>query len=666
MEAQPDIVIRGGTVVDGTGRPAFVADLAVCGDQITRVEPLLEVQGKEEIDARGLVVAPGWIDAHTHLDAQWSWDPYLSPSPACGVTTCIMGNCGIGFAPCQQDRREFLSFLVEAVEDIPGRVIAEGLKYDFETFEEFLDSVDRTPLAADVAVLIGHSAVRSWVMGKRANLADRPKGAAEHPVKSHEVKAMAALVRDAIAKGALGFSTSRLLVHRDPKGVLTPGALAANGELQAICDAIAEAGGGIFQMSSDWVTYDDFGTYSKQKPDRARQHQKSELEWMMDVTQRHGRKVGFTFNCAPGQEGLLNFLGSINRAGGVAKGQCFTRAQGFLQTFGARMHLFIVSKTYHRVAARCHKTGDNLLASLKEHKTREVILREAAEFLAQDLPRGIAELSNALLPFERVFRWTQGYEPETGKDDIASLGAKEGKSPLEFAYDFMLSGGVLWKPFAAYEAGNCEPMGHLLHQADIIPGFADAGAHGTVFQDSAAASHLLTHWTRDRTRGPRMALEHAVKKQTKEVAELFGLSDRGVLAPGKKADINIIDLQNLKMCEPFLAQDMPLKQQRWMQHVEGYHTTLLSGKPTFRRGLATGILPGHLVRNPHRIEAVWQNISASVSGPFESGLLLKDDESKLRALDGSGKAGASAVARVLRDTIENGTAEPRGNLRSRL
>jgi len=664
-----DLVIRGGTVVDGTGAPSFVGDVAVTGGVITEVGPNLAVTGKEEVDAHGLVITPGWIDAHTHFDAQWSWDPYLSPSTACGVTTCIMGNCGIGFAPCQQDRRDFLAYLVEAVEDIPGPVIAEGLKYDFETFEEYMNSIESKRFACDIGVMVGHCAVRTWVMGKRANLSDRPKGATENPVLPHEIKAIAGLVRDAVAKGALGFSTSRLLIHRDPAGVLTPGALAATQELRDICSAVAEGGGGIFQMSTDFSGYEDV-PYMKMDPVKRQEFMESEFAWMEDVARQHRDKIGFSFNVVPGMEVALPHLDAINDCGSIAKGQCFPRAQGFLFAFGGRMQPFMTSRRFNKVQKQCEEAGVDMLVHLKDPENRKKIISETEAFFALKDKGPMQELANLFSPQSRVYLWTPGYEPESGKDDIKAVGEREGKSRWAVAYDTMVDGGVLWKPFAGYDVGNDTPRYNLFHHPHIVPGFSDGGAHGSVFQDASGATHMLTHFTRDRTRGDKMTIENAVRLSTSAVADLFGLQDRGVIAPGKKADINVLDMKTLKMGRPFLSKDLPLNQQRWNQEVEGYHLTLLAGQPTYKHGVATGVLPGTLVRNPRRNENAWCNISASVAGPLETGLAIPADaDQKAHALLGSGSAGASAAARVLRDTVEGSVSAapaPGQPLRSRL
>jgi len=643
-------VIRSGKVVDGTGRLAFVADVAVKDGLICGVGPDLPVQGREEFDAHGRLVTPGWIDAHTHYDAQWSWDPYLTPSSTIGVTTCIMGNCGIGFAPCQKDRRNFLAHLVEAVEDIPERIIAAGLNYDFETFEEYLQSLERTPLGCDVGVLVGHTAVRTWVMGERANLSDTPGGPAKHPLTEREVESMASIVRDAVASGAFGFSTTRLLLHRDPEGTLAPGSLSSTAELKAIASAVAAGGGGVFEMASDWMTYDDVPA-DKQDKGQLDAYRKSEYEWMMDVTRQHGRNVAFSFNCAPNSNFLV-VLQQINHAGGFAIGQCTARAQGLLQAFGSRAQPFKLSMTYNKIEKECQENGLDLIAALRQSGKREVIIKEADWFFKSKQTGHLQSLQDFFRPFSDHFPWTASYEPDTCVDSIEAIAHREGRTLFEVYYDHLINGGVVWKPFFnSYTGGNYNMTCAFLNNPCIIPGFADAGAHGTVFQDAPIASFMLAHLVRDRTKGPKMSLEHVVKVNTSEVAKLFGLDDRGTIAVGKKADINVIDFDRLRMGQPYVAKDMPLAQDRWLQDVDGYCLTLLSGQPTVRHGRPTGARPGRLVRNPKRIASAWQGLAWEVAGDLKR----PEETASSKGAGGGGEArgGASAAARIFRNTIED-------------
>lgn len=668
--SQPDLILRKGTVVDGTGRPPFIADVAVAGGKIIAMGADLDLRGKEEQDVSGLIVAPGWIDPHTHFDAQYSWDPYLTPSTPAGVTTVVMGNCGIGFAPCQADRRQFLAEMMEAIEDIPERVIAEGLDYDFETWEEYMDSIERKKFACDIAVMVGHCAVRTWVMGKRASLADRPGGPSENPLKPHEIEAIAALVKDAVAAGAFGFSTSRLLIHRDPRGILTPGALAGTDELKAICHGIAEGGGGVFELSTDWLSYDDV-PYDKIKYKNKMEYQRKEAAWMLEIAATHGHKVAFTYNVADdianeGKQIGLRTVEAICQAGSRAYGQVFARPQGFLYAFGGRIHPFVVSRTYRKINDEFGVTAQpEMLQRLQNSEVRQNVLKETLSVIRKrkSLNVGMQQLLMNWMPWSEVFLWTPDGEP-TSKDSVEAMAVHEGKHPLEFVYDVMAHGGVFWKPqFGLYSRGDLGRFYDLLVHPNVIPGFDDAGAHGTVFQDSVIATYGVAHYVRDRTRGPRIPIEHMVQKLTGDVAHLYGFKDRGILTPGMRADLNVFDLDSLAIKKPRLVADLPLGQTRWYQDVDGYVLTLVAGCPTYRHGKPTGSLPGTLVRNPQRKPSAWQGVAPLVSGPFESGLAEPDrSESDSDVLDGLGTKGGSALARLLRTTVEADKGEPRSRL----
>jgi hypothetical protein len=334
-----------------------------------------------------------------------------------------MGNCGIGFAPCQADRRTFLSELMEAIEDIPTDVIQRGLEYDFETFEGYMDSIERKPLAMDIGLMIGHCAVRTWVMGKRASLADRPGGGQRDPVSDLEIKAMAALVRDAVSKGALGFSTSRLLVHRDPQGQLTPGALAGVAECRAISDAIAAGGGGIFEMSTDWTAYDDV-SYRQADAELVEAYQEREAGWMLEVAKEHGKKVAFSYNCFPMPAGRPNAgrtaISKINEAGGLAKGQSFLRLQAFLFAFGARMHPFVMTRRFRSLQTECGDNTEMLLERLAEHENKADILDDANRLFFNP-PPALAEASRLFKPMNQLFIYTDSYEPDPETESVEAI-----------------------------------------------------------------------------------------------------------------------------------------------------------------------------------------------------------------------------------------------------
>jgi len=419
-------------------------------------------------------------------------------------------------------------------------------------------------------------------------------------------------------------------------------------------------------MSHDLACYDDF--LGKGGPDMQRiaAHRKSETQWMVDIAKEHGHKVGLSFNILS-QMQALGIVKKVIANGGRVAAQTLARAQGFLFAFGARMHPFTTSQTFKKVAQQHPAVGDrlDLLARLRDPEARSAIMRETTEFFDQKKKRDQAQfqLFN-LFPLDGIFKWTPAYEPSP-EDSLAAIAAREGRAPLEVAYDVLVGGGILWRPFAGWD-GSYESTRELLESGVCVPGFADAGAHGTIFQDSCVASWMLSHFVRDRTRGPRMSLERVVKLNTHDIASFFGMDDRGVIAPGKKADLNIIDFEKLKIARPHMANDLPLGHFRWLQDVEGYHLTLVSGRATYRHGGPTGELPGRLVRNPRRDASAWRGVAAEVSGPFDSGVLepgaADDGDSQTRALDGAGTMGASAAARVMRSVDEEAGEGPQSRL----
>lgn len=512
-------------------------------------------------------------------------------------------------------------------------------------------------------------------MGRRASLADRPGGPKEHPVSETEIKAMAALVRDAVAKGAVGFSTSRLLVHRDPTGALTPGALAGVAEVEAICDAIAAGGGGCFEMSTDWMSYDDVA-YSKLDRKLVRSYQQREAGWMVDAARKHGPKISFTYNAFPGPVSVgANAIAEINKAGGFALGQTFVRIQGFLFAFGARMNPFNVSRTYRKLAQACEASGTDIFAELRRPATREAILREAARLFGKTkgdgvrISAGMRELIKLFTPFKNVFIWQGSYEPEREAHSVAARAAAAGQAPWEWMYDFLLGGGVLWKAQPGlYHHGNMDGNHEFLQRDDMIPGFADSGAHGTMMQDATASTHTLTHWVRDRTQGNarKFPIEVIVKKQTSDVARLFGLGGSvGTLLPGMKANLNVINMDELKIHQPRLTRDW---MRRWVQDVDGYELTMCGGEITYLHGEPTGALPGGLMRNPNADASKYRAVAWKVSSAFDGEIAEFDitdengDGVHDQAMDSMGDKGGSAAARLLRGLEEEDTAMPRARL----
>eukprot|EP00930_Biecheleria_cincta_P008172 TRINITY_DN109561_c0_g1_i1.p1 TRINITY_DN109561_c0_g1~~TRINITY_DN109561_c0_g1_i1.p1 ORF type:complete len:670 (+),score=108.39 TRINITY_DN109561_c0_g1_i1:210-2219(+) len=653
-----DLVIQGATILDGTGAPAFVADIAIAGELIVAVGQDLKVAGNPQlINAAGLLVAPGWIDVHTHFDAQATWDPLLSPSTSAGVTTAIMGNCGVGFAPCQKELRPFLLDLMEAVEDIPGTALHEGIQWEWETFPEYLDALARRSYACDLAVMIGHGGVRTWVMGKRASLADMPGGADKNPVTSEEIAAIGTVVREAVAAGAFGFSTSRLLLHRDKHGILTPGALASKEEVLCICDAVVAGGGGIFEFSTDFASYDDL-PYIKHDPKKRQDYFNSELEWLAAAMAKHPDKLRISFGAsADGAEFWSRWTSKRQQVPGQCLVQVQIRPQSFHMSLASGITMFTPSPEFRRAQQEAGGHTGRLVELLKEPGRRSAILQDAQKFtLHGQQTHQIQALAvnekGVRLPAwfytgHDVYPWTPSYEP-TADMAVTSIAARSGKHVLEVCYDLLLEtggphAGVLWHPLFGY-SGHNDNIASMFHRQNIIPGFGDAGAHNTILTDAVAATSSLCHYGRDRARG-LAPLEKIVKTQTSDAATLFGLLDRGVVRPGKRADLNIIDFDRLNVKAPYWCNDLPTNAGRWMQNVEGYHTTIVRGVITFQNGKHSGELPGKLVRNPRAVGLSANSVSVTAAGVDES--VTMEDLTEY-AVELSRDGGASAQARVLR------------------
>jgi N-acyl-D-aspartate/D-glutamate deacylase len=656
------LVIRGGLVIDGTGAPAYTADVAISGELISAIGPDLKVaSGVREIDARGLLVAPGWIDVHTHYDAQATWDPLLTPSAHCGVTTAIMGNCGVGFAPCQAELRPFLLELMEAVEDIPGAALHEGIQWEWETFPEYLDALARREYACDVAVMIGHGGVRTWVLGKRANVSDRPGGPEKDPVTDEEIKSMAAVVREAVAAGALGFSTSRLLLHRDNRGVLTPGCLAAKKEMLSICDAVTAGGGGVYEMSADFSCYDDI-PYHKLDQNKRAEFANSELGWMSEAM-ASSDKLRVTFGMGPaGVPFFSKWASKVSTFPGQCVIQFQTRPQSFHMSHASGKNPFSSSAHYQRARKAASGDTDKLLELLQEPGTRAAIMRDMEGF--QSIGAGLVfenyrNDKGVIIPVwmingDHIYPWVESYEPTT--DTMATHVAEAtGRSALDVCYDWLLDtqgahAGVLWRPLFGYE-GNNDNILDGLEYPNVIPGFDDAGAHCTILTDATCATSNIAYYGRDRTIGRgTLPLEKLVKVQTGDAAAIFGLKDRGLLKQGMRADINIMDLEKLKIGAPYWANDLPTNAGRWLQHTEGYRATILRGAVTFEHDQHTGELPGRLVRNPDAVGLAHGGPGAKAASADED---VEEEDLSKYAVDISRGGGASAVARVLRDQDQN-------------
>jgi N-acyl-D-aspartate/D-glutamate deacylase len=564
-----DLVIRGGTIVDGAGAEAFTGDIAVRDGVIAEVGGKAG-PGRREIDAAGQIVCPGFIDTHTHLDGQATFDPLLAPSSWHGVTTVIMGNCGFGFAPVRPEDRRFLVEVMESVEEIPADVLYEGMPWDWESFPDYLDSLDRRPRAIDLAAQVPHCALRSYVMGQER--------AIHAQATAEEASRMGQLVRDAVRAGAVGFATSRTFVHRTKHGDLVPGTDAAPEELIAIARGMANGGSGVFQMLSDAMG---------REPD---------LQWMKEIARITGRPLVFSMVDVKPADDLafretLSELQAIYEAEGLdLRAAVPWRPPGFMMGLQTSLHPF---SYYAPFDALRDKPLAEIVATMRRDDFRRAILSGNP-----DPSRSVAGLTtrwNRMYPLTEV----PDYEPPH-EASIAGLAEAAGVSPQEYAYDTLLRQDgrqFIFVPVANYTRGDFEILREMLTHPRTTASLSDAGAHVASVSDASFTTFMLTHWVKGRTRGPRLGLEEVVRMQTSEPAALYALHDRGVLAPGKKADINVIDVDGLKLHAPYMAFDLPNGGKRLLQKAEGLTCTLVNGEVIFERGELTDARPGKVVRS---------------------------------------------------------------------
>jgi N-acyl-D-aspartate/D-glutamate deacylase len=564
-----DLVIRGGTIVDGSGGPAREGDVAIDGDRIA------EVGGKagaarREIDASGRLVTPGWVDIHTHYDGQVTWDPYLTPSCWHGVTTVVMGNCGVGFAPAKPDKHDWLIGLMEGVEDIPGTALAEGIQWAWESFPEYLDALERMPRALDVAAQVPHGAVRGYVMGERGARNEKPT--------AEDIAGMAEIVREGLESGAVGFSTSRTLLHRAVDGEPVPGTFAGEEELFGIGRALGQVGRGVFELASDLAPED------------------RELSWMTRLSAENGCVVTFALlqnDMDPTQwKRLLDATDKAAASGARVTPQIAARPTGLLLGLESTAHPFISHASYQEVA---HLPLDQRVERLRDPALRRRILSEKVQF-ENPMAAFVCSAFHKLFPLGDP----PNYEP-SAETSVAAIAEREGRRPEDVAYDMLLQRGgreLLYFPLLNYTNYDFEPIREMLLHPRSVIGLSDGGAHCGLICDAGTPTFLLTHWVRDRTRGERLPLEYMVKRQTRDTAALYGFEDRGALAPGLCADVNVIDLDALALRPPEMVFDLPARGRRLIQKAEGYVATLKSGEVIFENGEATGNLPGRLLRGP--------------------------------------------------------------------
>ena len=562
-----DLIIRGGTIADGSGRAPFRGDVAIDGNVITAVG---EVGGaaRRVIDADGLLVTPGWVDIHTHYDGQATWDPEVSPSGWHGVTTVVMGNCGVGFAPARAADRSWLIGLMEGVEDIPGTALAEGMTWNWESFGEYLDEVERTARVLDVAALVPHGALRAYVLGE---------GRANDTATAEEIAEMAAIVREAVQAGAIGASTTRTILHRDKDGELAAGTNAAAEELIAIGEALGKAGHRVFSVASDLWDLD------------------YEFAWMSEISQRAGVPVTYGVLQADFAPELwrewIDRGVAANRRGGWLVPQVAGKPTSIMVGFQSTTHPFAHHAAYQAIA---HLPLPERMVALRTPEVRAAILGE------EPRPGGFVEFMRANLHKLFPLGDPPDYEPPRERS-VTALAAAQGVSVDTVIYDLMLQRDgteLLYLPILDYSDCNLDAVREMLVHPATVLGLGDGGAHCGVLCDASLPTFMLTHWARDRSRGEQLPLETVVHLQTRRTAELYGFGDRGLLAPGYLADVNVIDHAALRLEAPEMVYDLPASGKRLIQRARGYVATVKAGTVVREHDEATGERPGRLLRGP--------------------------------------------------------------------
>ncbi|MFT4657789.1 MAG: N-acyl-D-aspartate/D-glutamate deacylase [Candidatus Aldehydirespiratoraceae bacterium] len=569
--AEFDLVIRGGELIDGTGTAARVADVAVRDGIVVEVGAV-SGSGTEEIDADGALVIPGIVDIHAHYDGQATWEERMQPSSWHGVTTVVMGNCGVGFAPVADADHNKLIELMEGVEDIPGAALHEGLAWNWNSFGEFLDAVDARPHDIDVAAQVPHGALRLNVMGER--------GANHEDATSDDIAVMAELAREGIEAGALGFTTSRTRNHKTSTGAYTPTLTAAPDELIGIAEGVGAAGTGVLQVVSDFLDVDD------------------EFATLRAMVARSGRPMSISVARNPmvpdAFRSILDHITSANAVGLTMTGQVAARAVGLILGLELTLHPFLTNSVYAEIADL--PLADRV-AALRTPTFRERLLARHRERHAE---RNRDRLGGSLISkFDLLFEMADepDYEPSLN-DSIAARARRDGVTPEELALDVILSNdgrGMLYFPFLNYVDGNLDGVREMLVHPHTVPGLGDGGAHVGTICDGSFPTTLLQYWGRDRERGT-IDLPFLVQRHCQGTAQTVGLNDRGVLAPGYRADLNVVDFEKLRLHRPEVAYDLPAGGRRLLQRADGWRHTVVAGQETYRNGEATDALPGRLIR----------------------------------------------------------------------
>jgi N-acyl-D-aspartate/D-glutamate deacylase len=564
-----DLIVRGGSVVDGGGGEPYEADILIAGDRIVAIEAKSTRRGAEEIDARGKIVTPGFVDLHTHYDGQATWDSRLAPSSLHGVTTAIMGNCGVGFAPCRPAQRDLLIRLMEGIEDIPNAVLTEGVPWNWESYPEYLDALAARRFDMDIGGYVPHAALRVFAMGERASN--------HEAATADDLARMGPLVREAIAAGAFGLGTSRTIFHRSSDGQSVPTLKAGEDELTMLATAVTAGGGGILQYAVDWEDADTTFALIRRVAER------SKCPVAFSLVQANGvpdnwRKV-------------LALTAQANDDGLPISVQVMPRAIGMLLSYNHTLNPFVTVDSYKPIAKL--PLAERLVA-LRDPDMRARIIAEASD------PNPTNLLATFVRDFERMYPLNDppDYEPPV-ENSIAAQARKRGVSPEAYAYDLLLEDDgqrILFVGTTNYYDKSLDVTLEMLKHRDTVPGLGDGGAHLGVMCDATYSTFMLTHWARDRSRGERLPLPFVVKSLTQDTARVIGLNDRGLLRPGYRADLNVIDFERLQLGLPKVRADLPAGGRRIIQTAAGYDATILRGEITFREGAATDALPGRLVR----------------------------------------------------------------------